>query len=116
MAIDRKLNILDYKNIDLKSKIVQLLLLFFLHFGYWSKIGNFLVFFCLSKIRQKKVFSGLVDKKLAIMDYKNVDLKKSKLFHFSKGVSPRFLVKFWKFCSFFFLKKPKKKKPKEAVL
>ena len=39
------------------------------------------------------------------MDYKNVDLKKSKLFHFSKGVSTWFLVKFWKFCSFFFLKK-----------
>ena len=39
------------------------------------------------------------------MDYKKVDLKKSKLFHFSKGVSPWFLVKFWKFCSFFFLKK-----------
>ena len=54
------------------------------------------------------MFCGLVDKKLAIVDYKNVDLKKSKLFHFFKGVSPWFLVKFWKFCSFFFLKKTKK--------
>ena len=42
------------------------------------------------------------------MDCKNVDFKKSKLFHFSKGVSPWFLVKFWKFCSFFFLKKKDK--------
>ena len=44
------------------------------------------------------------------MDYKNVDLKKSKLFHFSNGVSPWFLVKFWKFCSFFLLKKKKQAK------
>ena len=51
------------------------------------------------------MFCGLVDKKLAIIDYKNVDLKKSKLFHFPKVVSPWFLVKFWKFCSFFFLQK-----------
>ena len=112
MAIDRKLNILDYENNDLKSKIVQLLLLFF---AFWLLVKNkkFSPLFLFEQNTPKKVFCSLVDKKLAIMDYKNVDLKKSKLFHFSKGVSPWFLVKFWKFCSFFFLKKKKKKGQKK---
>ena len=98
MAIDRKLNILDYKNIDLMSKIVQL---------FWSLVKNrkFSPLFLFEQNTPKRVFCGLVNRKLAILDYKNVDLKESKLSHFPKGVSPWFLVKIWKFCSFFFLKK-----------
>ena len=39
------------------------------------------------------MFSDLVDRKLAILDYKNVDFKKSNILHFFKGVSPWFSVK-----------------------
>ena len=42
------------------------------------------------------MFSDLVDRKLAILDYKNVDFKKSNILHFFKGVSPWFAVKIWK--------------------
>ena len=39
------------------------------------------------------MFWSLVDIKLVILGYKNIDLKKSKILHFSKGDSPPFLVK-----------------------
>ena len=43
------------------------------------------------------VFSDLLHRKLAILYYKNIDLKKSKVLHFFNVVSPWFLVKKWKF-------------------
>ena len=60
--VDRKLAILDYKNMDLK----------------------------------KNLFCKLVDRKLAISDNIKKDLRNFKILHFSKGVSPWFLVKNWK--------------------
>ena len=36
---------------------------------------------------QEKVSCDLVDIKLAIFCYKNIDLKKSKMLHFSEGFS-----------------------------
>jgi len=57
-----------------------------------------------------KVLSDLLDRKLAISYYKNIDLKKSKVLHFFKVVSSWFLVKKWKFCPFFFFSKIGKKK------
>ena len=57
----------------------------------WPKIGN--VFFLLfTEKGRMKVFSDLLDRKLAILHYKNIDLKKSKVLHFLKVVSPWFLV------------------------
>ena len=58
-----------------------------------AKIMNFLLFFFLGKIRQKKVFGKVLDRKLAFLDYKNMDLKKSQNWQFSKGVSPWFWQK-----------------------
>ena len=55
-----------------------------------AKIMKSLYFFFLGKIRQKKVFGNVLDRKLAFLDYKNMDLKKLQNWHFSKGVSPWF--------------------------
>ena len=55
-----------------------------------GKINKFLYLFILGKIGQEKVFGNVLDRKLAFLDYKNMDLKKSQNWHFSKGVSPWF--------------------------
>ena len=44
--------------------------------------------FILSKIGQEKVFYNILDRKNAFVDYINIKLKKSKNWHFCKGVSP----------------------------
>ena len=70
----------------------------------WPKIGNFFFLLFTGKGRMK-VFSDLLDRKLAILYYKNIDLKKSKVLHFFKVPgfnSSWFLVKKWKFCLFSF--------------
>ena len=58
-----------------------------------AKIMKSLYFFFLGKIRQKKVIGNVLYRKLAFLDYKNNDLKKSKNLHFSRGVSPWFWPK-----------------------
>ena len=58
-----------------------------------ARIMKSLYFFFLGKTRQKKVIGNVLDRKLAFLDYKNNDLKKSKNLHFSKGVSPWFWPK-----------------------
>ena len=48
-----------------------------------AKIMKSLYFFFLGKIRQKKAFANNLDRKLAFLDYKKMDLKKvSKLAFF----------------------------------
>ena len=59
----------------------------------FAKIMKSLYFFFLGKIRQKKVIGNVLYRKLAFLDYKNNDLKKSKNLHFSRGVSPWFWPK-----------------------
>ena len=59
-----------------------------------------LSFFVFTKKKPNKVFYELPGSKLAILNSKNIHLKKAKIWHFSKGVSPWFLVKNWKFCTF----------------
>ena len=49
------------------------------------------------------MFCGLLNTKLAILDYKNSDLKKSKILPFSEGVSQCFLAKIGN-CVLFFSK------------
>ena len=73
--------------------------------SFWSKIKNFVLFSFSAKKGQKKVFCGLLYRRLAILEYKNIHLEKSKMLHFSKGVSPCFLYKNDKFSSFFFFSK-----------
>ena len=67
-----------------------------------AKIMKSLNFFFLGKIRQKKVIGNGLYRKLAFLDNKNNDLKKSNNLHFSRGVSPWFWPKLISFyiCSF----------------
>ena len=58
-----------------------------------AETNKFLYLFILGKTGQKKEFSNFLDRKLAFLDYKNNDLKKSKNLHFSKGVSQWFSPK-----------------------
>ena len=59
-----------------------------------GKINKFLYLFILGKIGQEKVFCNVLDRKLAFLDNKNNDLKKSQNLHFFKRVSPWFWPKF----------------------
>ena len=58
-----------------------------------AKINKFLYLFNLGKTGQEKEFCNFLDRKLAFLDYKNNDLKKSKNLRFSKEVSPWFRPK-----------------------
>ena len=49
--------------------------------------------FFLAEIGQIKEFDDVLDRELAFLDNKNIDLKKSQNLHFSKGVSLRFWSK-----------------------
>ena len=90
--VDRKPPILNYINKELrKFKILH----FLKRIRAWFLVKNkkLCPFFFFSKKGQKKVFCGLLYRKLAILQDKNIHLEKSKLLYFSKGVSPCFLVK-----------------------
>ena len=56
--------------------------------------------FFLVKIGQIKEFDDVLDRELAFLDNKNIDLKKSQNLHFSKGGSLRFWSKNVNFFSF----------------
>ena len=61
-------------------------------------------FFQLSLFRQYRpanVFYDNLERKNAFLDYKNKKFKKSKNWHFSKGVNPWFCSKNGDFCIFF---------------
>ena len=58
-----------------------------------AEVMKSLYLFFLGKIRQKKVIGNVLYRKLAFLDYKNNDLKKSKNLHFSSRVSPWFWPK-----------------------
>ena len=53
---------------------------------FWSKNGPFFNFF-LGNIGQKNVFYDILHQKNAFVAYKNKKFKKSKNWHFSKGVN-----------------------------
>ena len=59
-----------------------------------KNLKYFLVFI-LVKIGQKNVFDDILERKKAFLHYENRKLKKLKIFHFSKAVSPRFWSKIW---------------------
>ena len=68
-----------------------------------TKIMKFLYYpFFLGKMGQQKVFNNAVDRKLVFLDCKNIDLKKSQIGIFPKGVSPRFWGKLINFFVFSF--------------
>ena len=70
---------------------------------FWSKNGHFSNFFLSGKIDQENVFYDILERKNAFLAYKNKKFKKSKNWHFSKGVNPWFWSKNGHFFNFFFL-------------
>ena len=73
--------------------------------GYKKKDDHFFNFVFLGKIGQANVFYDIVERKNAFLGYKNNKLKKSKNWHFSKGVDPCFWSKDDHFFNFLFLGK-----------
>ena len=63
-------------------------------FSNLSSLGN---------IGHDNVFYDFLERKNAFLGYKNKKFKKSKNWHFSKGVSPWFLSKIGHFSNIFFL-------------
>ena len=63
----------------------------------------FFQLFFLGNVGQNNVFYDILERKNASLDYKNNKFKKSKNWHFSKGVNPWFWSKNGHFCYFYFL-------------
>ena len=59
--------------------------------------------FLWANIGQENVFYDILERKNALLDYKNKKFKKSKNWHFSKGVNPWFWSKNGHFSNSFFL-------------
>ena len=57
----------------------------------------FFQLFFLGNIEQENVFYDILERKNAILGYKNNKFKKSKISHFSKRVNPGFWFKKWPF-------------------
>ena len=99
--LDRKNAFLGYKNKKIKRSKNW-------HFSkgvnpwFWSKNGHFSKFICLANIRQENVFYDILDENNAFLGYKNKKFKKSKNWHFSKGVNPWFWSKNGHFSTFIF--------------
>ena len=70
---------------------------------FWSKNGHFFNFFFLGNINQENVFYDNLDRKNAFLRYKNKKFKKTKYWHFFKGVNAWFWSKNGHFSNFFFL-------------
>ena len=68
---------------------------------FWSKIGHFSYFFLGNK-DQENVFYDILERKNAFSGYKNKKFKKSKNWHFSKGVNPWVWSKYGHFSNFCF--------------
>ena len=62
----------------------------------------FQLLFFLGVIGQENVFYDILEQKNAFLGYKNKKFKKSKNWHFSKGVNPWFCSKIGHFSIFFF--------------
>ena len=62
----------------------------------------FLKLFFLGNIGEENVVYDILERKTAFLGYKNKKFKKTKNWHFSKGVNPWFLFKIAIFPTFFF--------------
>ena len=69
---------------------------------FWSKNGHFSKFYFLGNIGQENVYYDILERKNALLGYKNNKFKDSKNWHFSKGVNPWFWSKNGHFSNFFF--------------
>ena len=70
--------------------------------GFGPKKAFFLSFFFLGNIDKENVFYDNLERKNAFLGYKNKKFKKSKNWHFSKGVNPWFWSKNGHFSNFVF--------------
>ena len=98
---ERKNAFLSYKNKKFKnwkswhfSKVVNP--------WFWPKNGHFFNFFFLGNLGQENIINDILERKNAFLSYKNKKFKKSKNWHFSKGVNPWFWSKNDHFSNFFF--------------
>ena len=71
---------------------------------FWSKNCHFSNLFFLGNIGLENVFYDILERKNAFLCYKNKKFKKSKNWHFSKGVNPWFWSKNGHFSNLFFLR------------
>ena len=69
---------------------------------FWSKNGHFSNFVFLGNIGQENVFYDILERKNAFLGYKNKTFKKSKNWHFFRGVKPLVLVQKWPLFQHFF--------------
>ena len=68
----------------------------------WPQKWSFSQLFFLDNIGQENVFHDILERKNAFLGYKNKYFKKSKNWHFSKGVDPWFWSKNGHFGNLFF--------------
>ena len=71
---------------------------------FWSKNCHFSKFYFLENICQENVFYDIVERKNVVLDYKNKKFKKSKNWHFFKGVNLWFWTENGHFYNFHFLR------------
>ena len=69
---------------------------------FWSKKGHFSNFVFLGNVGQEKVIYYILKRKKTFLGYKNKMFKKSKNWHFSKGVIPFFWSKNGQFSQLWF--------------
>ena len=105
--LERKNAFLGYKNKKLK-KSKNWHLSKGVNSWFWPEIGHFSNFVFSGNICQANVFYDILQRKNAFLAYRNKKLKKSKNWHFSKGVNPWFWsgALLWSknghICNFFF--------------
>ena len=71
--------------------------------GFGTKIAISWNFFLRQYIGQNHFFDDILERKNALLGYKNKKFKNSKNWHFSKGVNPGFCSKNGHFSNFLFL-------------
>ena len=95
--LERKNPCVGYKNKKFKKSKKQT----FFH-GFFQK-WPFCQLFFLGNIGQEYAFYDILERKNGFLGYKNKKFKRSKNWHFSKGVNPCFWSKNGHFSNFFFL-------------
>ena len=100
--LERKKPFLGYKNKKFKNSKNWHFSKGLAH-GFVQNMAIFPTFF-LGNVGQENVFYAIREGKNAFLGYKNKKFKNLKNWHFSKGVSPWFLVQKWPFFQLFFLR------------
>ena len=99
--LERKSPSSAIKTSSSKERKIDIFLKGFTH-GFGPKMANFSNLFFLGNIGQENVFYDILERINAFLGYKNKNVKKSKNWHFSKGVNPWFWSKNGHFSNFFF--------------